>query len=125
MKLIKVKQNQIDSQKQIETKTNSMQQSQNALQSKLDNLNKQLQIAMNQRLYQNQDWLLLKARYYLELAQMNTHWSDNYNAAISLLQQADKLLEQLSSPKIFDVRQAIAKEISQLKAIPTVDIAAC
>src|SRR5580704_4496681 len=66
-----IKQNQMDSQKQTEAKTNSMKQSQNALQSKLDDLNKQLQVAMNQRFYQNQDWLLFKVRYYLELAQIN------------------------------------------------------
>ncbi len=122
-----IKQKQADNEKQIDTeidtKTNNFKQSQSELQSKLEDLTKQLQIAMNQKLYQNQDWLLLKARYYLELAQINAHWSDNYSAAISLLQQADKLLGQLSSPKVFTVRQAIAKEIAQLKAIPNIDIA--
>ncbi len=114
---------QTNSQEQVETKTNEIKQTQDALQSKLDHLNKQLQTAMAQKLYQNQDWLLLKARYYLELAQINAHWSDHFNAAISLLQQADKLLDQLSSPQIFAIRQAIAKEIAQLKAIPAVDVA--
>lgn len=118
-----LRQKQMTSQAQLEANSNSIQQAQSTVQDKLDHLNKRLQVAMNQRLYQNQDWLLLKARYYLELAQINTHWSDNYNAAISLLQQADKLLEQLHAPKIFEVRQAIAKEIAQLKAVPTVDIA--
>ena len=114
---------QTNKQEQVETKTNDIKQTQDTLQNKLDDLSKQLQTAMDQKLYQNQDWLLLKARYYLELAQINAHWSDNFNAAISLLQQADKLLEQLPAPKIFAVRQAIAKEITQLKAIPIVDIA--
>ena len=115
-------QNQSNIQDQFAEKENKIQKAQNNLEIRIDGLNKELQIAMKQRLYQNQDWLLLKARYYLELAQINTHWSDNYNASISLLQQADKLLSQLNTPQIFDIRQVIAKEIAQLKAVPTVDI---
>ncbi|KTD59939.1 uroporphyrinogen-III C-methyltransferase [Legionella shakespearei] len=110
-------------QEDIATKAQSLQHMQSTLESKVDGLNKELQTAMQQRLYQNQDWLLLKARYYLELAQINEHWSDNFNAAIALLQEADKLLQQINTPKIFTVRQAIAKEMAQLKSVPKVDIA--
>lgn len=118
-----LKQQQTNSQAQVDAKAENIQQTQASFQNKLDQLNKQLQIAMNQQFYQNQDWLLLKARYYLELAQINAHWSDNFSAAVSLLQQTDKLLEPLHAPKILEVRQAIAKEITQLKATPSVDIA--
>lgn len=110
-------------QEDIDTKAQSLQQMQSTLESKVDGMHKELQTAMQQRLYQNQDWLLLKARYYLELAQINEHWSDNFNAAIALLQEADKLLQQLNTPQIFAVRQAIAKEIAQLKSEPQLDIA--
>ncbi|BCA96843.1 hypothetical protein TUM19329_32040 [Legionella antarctica] len=120
--IAQLKQTQTNNQEQVEAKKNEFKQTQEELQSKLEHLNKQLQTAMDQKLYQNQDWLLLKARNYLELAQINAYWSDDVNAAISLLLQADKLLEQLSSPKIFAVRQAVAKEIAQLKAIPKVDV---
>ncbi|TID98295.1 hypothetical protein DIZ66_17770, partial [Legionella pneumophila] len=85
-------------------------------------LNKELQTAMKQKLYQNNDWLLLKARYYLELAQINVHWSDNFNTSVALLQQADALLKGMNIPKIFTIRQTIAKEIAQLKSISVVDI---
>ncbi|PYD07244.1 hypothetical protein DND62_30985, partial [Pseudomonas syringae pv. pisi] len=81
-----------------------------------------LQTAMKQKLYQNNDWLLLKARYYLELAQINVHWSDNFNTSVALLQQADALLKGMNIPKIFTIRQTIAKEIVQLKSISVVDI---
>lgn len=118
-----LKQKHTSSQEQIEAKAGSLQQTQSTLETKFNNLNKELQTAMQQRLYQNQDWLLLKARYYLELAQINEHWSDNFNAAIALLQQADRLLQQLNASKIFAVRQAIAKEIAELRAIPVIDIA--
>lgn len=115
-------QNQSNIQDQLTEKENKIREQQRELQSRIDSLNKELQVAMQQRLYQNQDWLLLKARYYLELAQINTHWSDNFNASVSLLQQADKLLSQLNAPQIFEIRQIIAKEIAQLKAMPPIDI---
>lgn len=122
-KLEQIKQNQSTAQEQIDAKTRTVQEAQNDLQSKIDSLNKEIQTAMSQRLYQNQDWMMLKARYYLELAQINTHWSTNFNASISLLKQADKLLKQLNKPQIYNVRQAIAKEIALLKTAPTLDIA--
>jgi uroporphyrin-3 C-methyltransferase len=118
-----LEQNQSGVQDLIDEKANKMQQSQINLQSRFDGLNKELQTAMSQRLYQNQDWILLKARYYLELAQINAHWSDNYDTTIALLLQADTLLNQLNTPKVFDIRQVIAKEIAQLKALPALDLA--
>lgn len=121
--LEQLKEKQTTIQDQIVVKTDNLEQSQSALQKKVNHLNKALQTAMTQQLYQNQDWLLLKARYYLELAQINTHWSDNFNATIALLQEADQLLSKIATPQIFDIRQTIAKEIAELKATSTTDIA--
>ncbi|HGF0780522.1 TPA: uroporphyrinogen-III C-methyltransferase [Legionella pneumophila] len=109
-------------QKLLDNNANHLQQIQSDLTSKMDSLNKELQTAMKQKLYQNNDWLLLKARYYLELAQINVHWSDNFNTSVALLQQADALLKGMNIPKIFTIRQTIAKEIAQLKSISVVDI---
>ncbi|APF04451.1 TPA: uroporphyrinogen-III C-methyltransferase [Legionella pneumophila] len=117
---IKADQNTV--QKLIDNNANNLQQIQSDLTSKMDSLNKELQTAMKQKLYQNNDWLLLKARYYLELAQINVHWSDNFNTSVALLQQADALLKGMNIPKIFTIRQTIAKEIAQLKSISVVDI---
>ncbi|HAU0707502.1 TPA: hypothetical protein JBH02_06835 [Legionella pneumophila] len=117
---IKAEQNTV--QKLLDNNANHLQQIQSDLTSKMDSLNKELQTAMKQKLYQNNDWLLLKARYYLELAQINVHWSDNFNTSVALLQQADALLKGMNIPKIFTIRQTIAKEITQLKSISVVDI---
>ncbi|HCE5439288.1 TPA: uroporphyrinogen-III C-methyltransferase [Legionella pneumophila] len=117
---IKVEQNTV--QKLLDNNANHLQQIQSDLTSKMDSLNKELQTAMKQKLYQNNDWLLLKARYYLELAQINVHWSDKFNTSVALLQQADALLKGMNIPKIFTIRQTIAKEIAQLKSISVVDI---
>ena len=118
---LKISQN--SSHEQIDSKAQSIQQSQNELETKLNAVNKQLKTAMNHRFYQNQDWLLLKARYYLELSQINAQWSDNFNAAVALSEQADVLLNQVSAPKILAIRQAIAKDIVLLKSTSTVDVA--
>ncbi|CAM2822955.1 uroporphyrinogen-III C-methyltransferase [Legionella worsleiensis] len=115
-------QNQDTAQEQFTAIEKSILKKQKTLHYRMDGLNKELRTAIKQRLYQNQDWLLLKAQYYLELAQINTHWSDNFNTSIALLQQADALLSQINTPQIFAVRQIIAKEIAQLKATPIQDI---
>lgn len=121
--IAELKHNQNKNKEKSTIKIDAIQQNQNELQNRLTNLIEQTQAAINQRPYQKQDWLMLKARYYLELEQINVHWSDDFSSSIELLQQADNLLKQLNEPKIFDVRQAIAKDIAQLQSIPTLDIA--
>ncbi|HHT0592583.1 TPA: uroporphyrinogen-III C-methyltransferase [Legionella anisa] len=121
--LQQLEEKQDQAQTQINAKTNNAEEIQKQLQTEFESLSKQLQNAMNQKFYQNQDWLLLKARYYLELAQINAHWSNGVDSTIALLNQADQLLKQLNEPKILDIRQAIAKDIAQTQALPSVDIA--
>lgn len=118
-----VVQKQTQTQELITEKTNYAEEAQNQFQIKFENLSKQLQNAINQKFYQNQDWLLLKARYYLELAEINAHWSNGTDSTIALLKQADSLLKQLNEPKILNVRQAIAKDIAQVQSLPSVDVA--
>ncbi|PWY54725.1 hypothetical protein DGG96_15790 [Legionella qingyii] len=121
--LQQLEQSQDQVQEQINVRANKAEETQTQLQAKFENLNKQIQNAMQQKFYQNQDWLLLKARYYLELAQINAHWSNEIDSTIALLEQADQLLNQLNDPKILNIRQAIAKDIAQIQALPSVDIA--
>ncbi len=73
-------------------------------------------------MHQEQDWLLQKARFILELAQINAHWSKDYSASIALLEEADALLRPLNLSKILEIRQAIAKEITELKSKPGIDV---
>lgn len=122
-KLKQLEQKQEKTQEQTNAKTKNTEELQTQFQTKFDALSKQLQSAMSQKFYQNQDWLLLKARYYLELAQINAHWSNSSDATIALLEQADQLLKQFNEPKIFAIRQAIAKDVAQIQAISPVDIA--
>lgn len=100
----------------------SLHQSEKSLETQMQGLREEMQSALKQPLYQKQDWLLLKARYYLELAQIDAHWGNSRQASIALLMQADNLLSTLSDQRLFAVRQAIAKEIAKLKALPELDI---
>ncbi|MGQ3890288.1 uroporphyrinogen-III C-methyltransferase [Legionella sp. CNM-1927-20] len=107
----------------INTRTENLKNSQTELSNQVDKLDNSLQTALKQRFFQNQDWLLLKARYYLELVQLNAHWGEDQRITAALLQQADQVLQNIPEQQLFPVRQAIAREISKIKALPTVDLA--
>ena len=82
-----------------------------------------MQSSLQQGSYQSKDWLLLKVRYYLELAQINAQWSDNWQTTSALLQQADTQLATIHDQRLFNVRKTIASEIAELKAMPKPDTA--
>lgn len=109
--------NKLDEMQQAITKAQA------SMQESMSTLNKQIHQSLNQTAFQKQDWVLLKARYYLELAQINAHWSGDQQTTSALLQAADDILKVISDQKIYSVRQAIAQELSQIKAIPIIDIA--
>ncbi|MFI4962577.1 MAG: uroporphyrinogen-III C-methyltransferase [Legionellales bacterium] len=108
---------------QGDTKKLQTQKAQDTIKHTVEALNKQVQTTLSQVNYKNEDWLLLKARYYLELAQINAHWGSDFNTSIALLLQSDGLLKQLNQDKVFTVKQAIAKEVASLKAVSILDTA--
>ncbi len=63
--LAHLKQQQKQAEEQFITDAHAMNHDLNR---KVTAIDKQLNEAITQRFYQNQDWLLLKVRYYLELA---------------------------------------------------------
>ena len=97
--------------------------SQAKLHDKISSLDQNLHSTLQQHAYQKNDWLLLKARYYLELAQINAHWSDNAQTTSALLQEADVLLASMHDQHLFNIRQALAKEIADINTLPKLDIA--
>lgn len=100
----------------------TLNKTQGKLKAQLTSMDQQLQTALQQRLYQSKDWLLLKVRYFLELAEINAHWTDNSEATIALLKQADALLAEVHDSRFFTVRQHIQKELVQLQALPSLDV---
>ncbi len=87
-----------------------------------NDLDKQLNDVLQQQKYKVTDWALLKARSYLELAQMNASWGHNLEETSSLLGQADKTLEDIHEQRLFDVRRAIAEEMTHLKTMEKRDV---
>ena len=116
-----LKQQQQDDKTQWDESISVLNKSQDQLQRPLNNVDKHLQSTLQQPQYQTNDWLLLKARYYLELAQMNAEWSDNGETTSALLHHADKLLGTLHDQRLFKTRQIIAKELAELQALPQLD----
>lgn len=120
--IAELKQQQNDTAKQLAAATKNIADITLESQNKITALNKRLQSTFAERAFQKQDWLLLKTRHYLELAQINAHWNDDPQTAIALLQQADSTLQDVTIQPIFPIRQTIAKEIALLQALPLVDI---
>lgn len=116
-----LQQNQNRIQSLAEANAQGIQQAQKNIQEKIDAFISQMQNTPHENTYTSDDWLLLKARYYIELAQINAHWAFELNSSIGLLSQADSLLKQLNDNKVFDARQAIAKDIVLLKELPVID----
>ncbi len=67
--------------------------------------------------------LLRQAQQLLEMANISNFWTQNKEASIILLQQADSLLAEAHSAKILPVRQAIARQIAEIHSIARVDTA--
>jgi uroporphyrin-III C-methyltransferase len=80
-------------------------------------------LTLKQRLsYSNEDWMLIQARHYITLAQMHAHWGDNPQTTIALLKQADDLFLHSNNPNLLKIRQTTAQAITQLQAIPPLDL---
>ncbi len=96
--------------------------SQNQLQLRINAFEENMSSVLQQRSYQTNDWGLLKVRYLLELAEINAHWSLETNTTEVLLQQADALLADIPGAQPLALRQALAKEIAEIQATPTLDL---
>lgn len=100
---------------------NTMLQRLHADGEKRDVLDKQMNTVLHQQRYLANDWVLLKARNYLELAQTNTYWHYETQETSALLRQADALLADMHEQPALDIRRAIAEENAQVLAIEKID----
>jgi len=66
-------------------------------------------------------WVLDEVEYHIRLAIINLQFNHDPKTALSLLQIADQRLKALADPALNNLRQNIATDISQLKAIELVD----
>lgn len=105
------------------TTLNSTALSVKAANEQRDLLEKKMSTVLQNQAYRTNDWLLLKARYYLELAQINATWGIDTQTTGSLLRQADDLLTNLHDERVLEIRRAIAQEIAAVDVIENVDVA--
>lgn len=90
-------------------------------------VNKKLNKALKNRAYSTNDWLMLKAKYCLQLAVINNNWTNDLQTTYGLLDSADEILKNLPHDKIDEIRESIAKEkllIRQARQLDTVKILA-
>ena len=69
----------------------------------------------------DQEWKILEAEYLLGVANRKLQLEDDLDAAVFLLGRADQALLASNKQNVFAVRQAIASELSVLKAVQPFD----
>jgi uroporphyrin-3 C-methyltransferase/uroporphyrinogen III methyltransferase/synthase len=110
---------------------NSVQDLARGLQEKVTALeNRQLeaqsqQLALEQ-LYQDMsknrdEWALAEIEQVLSTASQQLQLSGNVQGALIALQNADRSLSRSDKPQFITIRRAIAKDIDNLKALPSID----
>lgn len=67
-------------------------------------------------------WQVAEAQYLTKLANDHVQFTHNVVLALTLLQQADQILQAINDSALFDLRQALANDITNLKALPEVDV---
>ena len=112
----KFKKQQTDTTNRMDLNFKKLDSLQEQFSQQLNGVSTNLSQALQERWYQNNDWILLKARYYMELAEINSTWNNNTASTIAILQLADGLLASLHDPELSTVRQALIKEMTQLQA---------
>lgn len=134
-------------QQQIAQLQTSLQQNQQQLETRLDNAQqhfdqqaKSLQDTLNTELKQQHesldslqmaiaklkgrrtnDWLLAEADYFVKLAGRKLYLEHDPSSAVALMESADERIAALNDPSLTALRQALANDITTLKAIPLID----
>jgi len=70
---------------------------------------------------QKQDWMLAEAAYLIKVAQFQLSLQKDKTTAIQLLRSADKLILQMNDGSLTPIRDAIAKDISEISLIMEAD----
>lgn len=84
----------------------------------------QEQMLSEWRAAQNGDvgkWRVAEAQYLIKLADDHLQLSHNQKMAITLLQQAEKTLQNTQDSNLLEIRKAIANDLANLQALPQID----
>lgn len=106
----------INTLEQTRQKTAEQQQLLHASQQELQQCKLQAQKKMG-------NWPLIQADNLIKLAAFNLQFNNNFAAASVLLQAADQQLQTDNDSSLWPLRQALAADITAIKAVPKVDVA--
>lgn len=86
------------------------------LKTQVDTLQKNINTLSHTTQYHTQDWQIVKARDYLQLAQFNTELYDNPATTRTLLEKANQLLAAVPETRIQTIRSHLEESISTFSA---------
>lgn len=103
---------------QLQEQTAAGQRNIDSLQQRLTQSIQQVQA---QQTISETDWLLAEAEYLLRLANQRILMEQNASGALALLRAADEVLVKADDVALYQVREALARDISSLESIPRID----
>lgn len=103
---------------QLQEQTAAGQRNIDSLQERLTQSIQQVQA---QQTITQTDWLLAEAEYLLRLANQRILMEQNASGALALLRSADEVLVKADDVALYQVREALAQDISSLESIPRID----
>ena len=68
-----------------------------------------------------EDWLLAEVEYLIRLANQRVLMERDVSGALSLLSSADEIVEQTTGIAAYELRESLAYDIANLKAVPDLD----
>jgi uncharacterized protein HemX len=85
-------------------------------------LGRRIEALQGGRIDARDTWLREQAEYYLVLANTELAVGRRVRTAVAALELADDVLRDLGDPALVDVRNAIAEELQNLRAVPVPDL---
>ncbi len=67
-------------------------------------------------------WYVAEAQYLVKLANDHMQFTHNTTMALTLLQRADQVLQNLQEATVLDIRKSLSEKISILQQLPKVDV---
>jgi len=116
-----LQQNQLKTSHLLQTEHINFEANQRHFQTDIKALEKQFRIAITPSTDVSNQWLLLKAQYAIQLAQLNAKWSWDEATTDALLKQADVFLSEHPNVNLISVRQALSRDMLARTTMPRVD----
>lgn len=120
-----VQQSSSQSSREVSSALDSRDQRISSLESQLEDNDQALSRVMEELTRSQQtderQWQNAEIEYLLRMANQRLQLERDVSGARSLLETADRRLQQIDNPAQLPVRRAIASELSQLESLPSVD----